>query len=80
MLQNFEVITPLFEGQANERFQFKLNIEGSDYRGIFHKKEVQWFQPQPHNKIDKDELNFVESNVRNLMTKRLYSYRMRYTI
>ena len=71
MLQNIEVITPLFEGQANERFQFKLNIEGNDYRGVFHNKEVQWFQPQPHNKIDKYELNFVEAGVHNLMINRL---------
>lgn len=70
MLQNFEVITPLFEGQANERIQFKLNIKGDDYRGIFHDEEVQWFQPHPHHKIEEDELNFVESNVCHMMTNR----------
>lgn len=52
MLQNFEVITPLFEGQANERFQFKVKIEGHDYRGIFHNEEVQWFYPHPQHKVD----------------------------
>ncbi|MFJ7935614.1 hypothetical protein [Sporosarcina sp. NPDC096371] len=71
MLQNFEVITPLFEGQVNERIQFKLNIEGNDYRGIFHEQEVQWFQPQPHTKIEKNELDVVESSVRDLMTNRI---------
>lgn len=71
MLQNFEIISPLFEGQTHERFQFKLSIEGNDYRGIFHDQEVQWFQPHPHHKIEKDELNLVESNVRTLMTNRL---------
>ena len=71
MLQNIEVITPLFEGQANECFQFKLNIEGNDYRGIFYNEEVQWFQPQPFNKIEKDDLDFVEANVHNLMINRL---------
>lgn len=63
-----KVITPLFEGQFNERFQFTLIIEGEDYRGIFHDEKVQWFQPQPYNKIEKDELNFVESTVHLLMT------------
>ncbi|KOO49933.1 DUF5342 family protein [Viridibacillus arvi] len=67
MLQNFEVIKPLCEGQVNERFQFKINIEGNDYRGIFHDREVQWFHPQPHSKIEKDEFNFVEAKVHNLM-------------
>ena len=62
MLQDFEVITPLFEGQANERFQFKLNIEGNDYRGVFLDGEVQWYQPKPQNMniIREDELNMIE--------------------
>lgn len=71
MLQNIEVITPLFEGQVNERFQFKLNIEGNDYRGIFYEEEVQWFQPQPYHKIEQDSLHLVESNVRDLLTSRI---------
>ncbi|WP_342514189.1 hypothetical protein MKY34_05375 [Sporosarcina sp. FSL K6-1522] len=71
MLQNIEIITPLFEGQVHERIQFKLNIEGNNYRGIFHDKEVQWFNPQPHSKIEEDDVNFVEANVHNLMFKHL---------
>ena len=71
MLQNIEVMTPLFEGQVNECFQFKLNIEGNDYRGIFYDNEVQWFQPQPYNKIEEVEIIFVEANVHNLMVNRL---------
>lgn len=67
-MKTLTVITPLFEGQVNERIQFKLNIEGEDYRGIFHDQRVQWFQPQPFNKIEQDELNLVESTVLNLMT------------
>ncbi|MFJ7934457.1 DUF5342 family protein [Sporosarcina sp. NPDC096371] len=71
MLQNFEVIPPLFEGQVNERFQFKLKIEGNDYRGIYHDKEVQWYQPHPHDKIEQDDLDSLESNVHTLMTNHL---------
>lgn len=71
MLQNFEVITPLFEGQVHERCQFKLNIEGNEYRGIFHEEEVRWFQPPPFSDFEKGNLLFVESNVRDLVTKRL---------
>lgn len=59
MLQNFEVITPLFEGQANERFQFKVNIEGNDYRGIFHNEEVHWFHPQPQQKVEPNVLKLI---------------------
>ncbi|MCZ2260770.1 hypothetical protein [Sporosarcina sp. G11-34] len=63
MLQNFEVITPLFEGQANERIQFKLNIEGNNYRGIFHNEKVHWYQPHPQLEI--------ESTVRELISDHL---------
>lgn len=66
-LQNFEVITPLFEGQVNERFQFKLTLEGNDYRGIVHHNEVQWFQPHPQNTMEETKVNFVESNIRSMM-------------
>ena len=63
MLQNFEVITPLFEGYVNERVQFKVNIGGNDHRGIFHNEEVLWFQPHPQHEI--------EENVRELISDRL---------
>lgn len=65
MLKSFEVIAPLFEGQANERFQFKVNIDGNDYRGIFHNDEVHWFHPQPQHK--------AESIVRELISNHLTS-------
>lgn len=67
MLQNFEVIEPLFEGQNHERIQFKLTIEGNDYRGLFHDNEVQWFQPHPQHKIGIYDEEIVEANVRNLI-------------
>ncbi len=64
-MKNIIVITPLFEGQVNERFQFTLNIEGQDYRGIFHDQKVQGFQPQPNEKLEKEHFNFAVSNVRH---------------
>lgn len=67
MLQNFEIIKPLCEGQVNERFQFKIKIEGNDYRGIFNDKKVQWFHPQPFSHVEKEELKFAEANVHNLI-------------
>lgn len=67
MLENFEVIDPLFEGRGHERIQFKLTIEGNDYRGLFHNNEVQWFQPHPHQKIGEYDEEIIESNVRSLI-------------
>lgn len=71
MRQNFEIITPLFEGQVNERCQFKLSIDGNDYRGIFHDEEVQWFQPPPDNEFEKRNLDLVESHLHEFITNHL---------
>jgi hypothetical protein len=71
MLQNFEVLTPLFEDQVNERFQFKVSVDGNEYQGIFQDDEVQWFQPQPTNIIEEDEVTFIEANIQNLIYDRL---------
>jgi hypothetical protein len=71
MLQNFEVITPLFEDQVNERFQFSVSVDGNEFQGIFHDDEVQWFQPHPTSIIEEDEVTFVEASIQNFIYDRL---------
>ena len=70
MLENFEVVSALFEGQVHERPQFKLSIEGQDYKGVFHDEEVHWYQPHPHHKLEEDQVNAIESDVRELLNER----------
>lgn len=62
----------LFEDQFHERQQFKLNFEGDNYQGIFHDGQIQWFYPQPQNKLNDKELQDVEFKVHHLITNRVY--------
>jgi len=68
MLQNFEVIQPLLEGHPHERLQFKINIAGNDYRGLYYNEEVQWFHPQPHSNLKKEDINAIEDHIHNLLS------------
>lgn len=65
MIKDFQVEL-LFEGQVHERYQFKLKINGNDYRGIFEEGEINWFNPQP------ETITVIESQVFNLMSEYLH--------
>ncbi|MCM3651135.1 DUF5342 family protein [Metabacillus litoralis] len=67
MIQDFKV-KPLFGDQFHERHQFTLNIDGCNYQGIYHDGEIQWFHPQPINKLEKDDFEDLELDVYDLMT------------
>ncbi|WP_051404988.1 DUF5342 family protein [Bacillus cihuensis] len=60
-------IKPMFEDQVHERQQFKLNFKGDTYQGIFHNEDIQWFHPQPHTKLDEEDIKVLKSNVFDLM-------------
>ncbi|MFK2825382.1 DUF5342 family protein [Bacillus sp. B190/17] len=68
--EDFEV-KPLFEDQVHERHQFTLNIQGNQYQGLFHEKEINWFHPHPERSLEEDHLKAVESKVHNLMSDHL---------
>ncbi|MFC7393991.1 DUF5342 family protein [Scopulibacillus cellulosilyticus] len=66
MFKDFE-IKPMFEDQIHERHQFSLNILGSNYSGIYHKGDIQWFNPHPKNNLSNDHLGNVESKIHELL-------------
>ncbi|OCA92100.1 DUF5342 family protein [Pseudobacillus wudalianchiensis] len=70
MFQHFEV-KPMFKDQVHERHQFKLKIQGTDYRGIFHQDKIQWFYPHPKQTFEKEYIETMESQVHNLMLHQL---------
>ena len=61
-------VKPLFEGQIHERQQFKVNIKGDEYTGIFHDGDVQWYHPQPMDKLEDREVDAAEAKVYNLLS------------
>ncbi|OCA92872.1 hypothetical protein [Pseudobacillus wudalianchiensis] len=70
MFQDFEV-EPMFEDQVHERHQFKLNVEGMDYRGLFHEGEIHWFNPHPKQNLGDSHVEAIESQVYDLITDHL---------
>ena len=62
MFENIEV-EKMFEDQTHERHKFKVNIQGDEYNGILHNGEVQWFHPQPRNKLEDEHVDGVESSI-----------------
>ena len=70
MFENFEVKL-IFVDQPHERHQFKLSIQGIDYQGLFHEKEIQWFNPHPEKKFDENHVESIESQVHELMEDHL---------
>lgn len=62
MSENMEV-KRMFKEQIHERHHFKVDIQGDEYSGIYHKGEVQWFNPQPRSKFEDGHIDDVESSV-----------------
>lgn len=70
MFEQFEV-KPMFEDQIHERYQFSLNLEGNDYKGMYHQGEISWFHPLPHNTVQDELLEQVEAQVHQKMQDHL---------
>ncbi|AZU64259.1 hypothetical protein [Neobacillus mesonae] len=66
MFKNFEVKT-MFKGLFHECQQFKINIKGKDYAGLFKAGEIQWFHPHPKNKLKETHLSAIELKVQDLL-------------
>jgi len=47
MFENFQIAEPLFVGQIHECQQFRLTINGEEYKGIYKDDEINWYHPKP---------------------------------
>ncbi|OAB45555.1 hypothetical protein [Paenibacillus antarcticus] len=56
-------IKPMFEDTAHERQQFSLQVQGAEYKGFVHKGDIQWFHPQPQQKLEDDLVQVMESEI-----------------
>jgi hypothetical protein len=70
MFQDFEV-KPIFEDQVHERHQFKLSIQGADYRGLFHEGEIHWLNPHPRDTFEETHVGAIESQVHAIIADHL---------
>ncbi|WP_394234401.1 DUF5342 family protein [Niallia oryzisoli] len=70
MSDNMDV-KKLFEDQVHERHHFKVTIKGEEYSGIYHKGEVQWFNPQPRNIHEDEHIDEVESSIHESLSNNI---------
>lgn len=71
ILNTFHIKKALFKNQIHERFSFSVNYQGNDYQGLYHEGVINWFNPQPFNKIAAKQLKQIESNVADKMHKHI---------
>ncbi|WP_019636417.1 hypothetical protein [Paenibacillus fonticola] len=61
-IQDLE-IKPVFEDTNHKRQQFSLQVQGEEYKGFVHKGEIQWFHPQPQQKLEDGLVQVLESEI-----------------
>ncbi|MEC5423158.1 HicA family toxin-antitoxin system [Virgibacillus sp. C22-A2] len=66
LVDGFEV-EPVFEDRTYERHQFKLVIDGRNYKGDYHDGEITWLNPHPKQDIGETELKAIEAEVYELL-------------
>ncbi|MBY0221448.1 HicA family toxin-antitoxin system [Mammaliicoccus sciuri] len=68
MVDDFEV-EKVFEDRPYERIQFKLIIDGRNYKGDYHDGEIQWLNPHPKQDVGEEEVKAVEDEVLELLSE-----------
>jgi hypothetical protein len=64
LVNDFDIEKKMFEDHSlHERYQFSLNYQGSNYKGIYHNGDISWFHPQPHNELEDEHINNIEEAV-----------------
>lgn len=68
MVDDFEV-EKVFEDRQYERIQFKLIIDGRNYKADYHDGEIQWLNPHPKQDVGEEEVNAIEEEVLELLSE-----------
>lgn len=66
----FEV-TPMFNQQIHEAHQFKLLIDGEEYKGLVRQGKLEWFHPKPRRKLNNAKVEKIEEQVQQKMKSHL---------
>ncbi|WNS74966.1 hypothetical protein RRV45_19110 [Bacillus sp. DTU_2020_1000418_1_SI_GHA_SEK_038] len=56
-------LMPAFEDRIHERQAFTLQVQGEEFKGFVHKGEIQWFHPQPQQKLEEEHIEAIESEI-----------------
>ncbi|MEF2244763.1 hypothetical protein [Paenibacillus sp. IITD108] len=58
-----------FENRRHARQKFSLQINGEDYKGYVHEGDIQWFHPQPQQRLDEEQVQAIESEIHEKIAK-----------
>ncbi|MBR3119423.1 HicA family toxin-antitoxin system [Oceanobacillus profundus] len=64
-------VKPLFADQTHDVHQFKLSIQGNEYKGIFRDDEIRWFHPKPERHLKDERVEKVEVMVQEKIQKHI---------
>lgn len=56
-------VKPAFEDRVYERHQFTLQVHGEEFKGFVHEGEIQWFHPQPKQKLEEEHVQAIENEI-----------------
>lgn len=56
-------IKPVFEDTPHERQKVTIQVNGEESKGLVHKGNIQWFHPQPQQKLEENLVQVLESEV-----------------
>ncbi|PIC79545.1 HicA family toxin-antitoxin system [Sporosarcina sp. P18a] len=59
----------VFEDRQYERIQFKLILEGRNYKGDYHDGKIQWLNPHPKHDVGEEEVIAIEDKVLELLSE-----------
>ncbi|REB06103.1 HicA family toxin-antitoxin system [Sporosarcina sp. BI001-red] len=69
-LDEFEV-TPMFNQQVHKALQFKLLIDGEEYKGLLRQGKLEWFHPKPRRKVNNAKVEKIEKQVQQKIKSHL---------
>ncbi|MFF2457785.1 hypothetical protein [Peribacillus simplex] len=64
-------LKPAFEDRLHERQQFSLQVQGKEFKGFIHEGEIQWFHPQPKQKLKEDLIEAIETEIHQKVAKQV---------
>ncbi|MEH7180987.1 hypothetical protein [Neobacillus vireti] len=56
-------MTQAFEDRLHERRQVTLKVQGHEFKGFVHEGEIQWFHPQPKQKLNEEHVEAIETEI-----------------
>ncbi|MBO0993754.1 HicA family toxin-antitoxin system [Bacillus sp. SD088] len=64
-------VEPMFPDQVHQAHQFKLNIEGEQFKGMVRNGKLEWFHPKPRRKLANDKVEKVEKQIQEKVKKQI---------